>query len=222
MRGGADSGPEAGVRRPAGKRIILSLVAAVALFFGRAGADCPRHLPTNGKDTKVPKVTAHECHELAGTVLADLVIPFDYDIEKKGNSPLWGTVQTRVVRSKATGELHFYYQIHVAGAADARDGIEFFCIFGIGGIPLEAWVGYRGDAAGFVEPRSIFASWWNYNKPPRLNGIHFWVPRIHSGEKSNMLLIKSKAKGYSREGTLSMDTSMRQLPYALKGVYVPK
>ena len=47
-------------------------------------------------------------------------------------------------------------------------------------------------------------------------------PEDPIGAKSNLLVVKSKAKGYSSDGTLTMETALHQKQYALKGVFVPR
>ncbi len=127
-------------------KILLLVAMVTALLINVASAACPKHLPTDTKPVRVPPVTAHDCPELVGTIVHDEVVPFKLWPERGDRSPLWGTVQCRIVRSKKTQALHFYYQVFPSGGyiysiPPKAEIIEEVRIYGFGGSPREAWMG---------------------------------------------------------------------------------
>lgn len=109
-------------------------------------------LPPGGPAIPLPAgTTAAAEPDLAGTVLRDALIPFTISV---GGAPVFqGVLQDRVVRSSASGRLHFYRRIR-----DTRRGLNGV----VRSVTIESFAAsprlqadWRPDGLGTVAPTTV-------------------------------------------------------------------
>jgi hypothetical protein len=105
-------------------RFVVASAFAASIFASPAWASV--WLSPGAAPSALPGTTAAAESDLAGVVVEDRLTPFT--IALPGGAPLFqGKLQARIVRSNATGLLHFVYRIR-----DTRQGLN--------GIVKSAWV----------------------------------------------------------------------------------
>ncbi len=175
-------------------KVVRSVLAlAVLLIVSPAWAWPPLWL-TPGTWGAVSGTTAAQLPELAGVVVYDRVRPFEIR-DAAGILLFEGSLQDRVVRSTATGDLHFYYRVRDTNPAlfgnlaivDTRD---FSGLFGV-------HVDYRPDGLGTEAPSRAVRS-----GDGALVRFVFWPNPISGGEASRFCFVKPLGIDEFMEGGL--------------------
>jgi hypothetical protein len=121
----------------------IGTLAFMAFTTGAADATA---LPLPIGDTVISGTTSALRPELAGTVVEDVLVPYDF-LAGTGEH-LLGTVQNRVVRSTLDGTFDFYWRI-IPEATSTGD-IVALRVGGFGLFPLDG--DFRLDGVGSVGP----------------------------------------------------------------------
>jgi hypothetical protein len=125
------------------KRLTLALATAFALGGSAHAVVLP------GGYTSLSGTTTAASPQLAGTVLADDVVPFTFT---SAGGTVSGTVQSRVVRSTLDGTLDFYWRI--ISDANSADPIV---LFRIGNFATPVYNGdYATDGLGDIGPDAAY------------------------------------------------------------------
>jgi hypothetical protein len=167
------------------------------LTFGAALALCALGLTTRaiavplapGGIVATPGTTAAATPDLAGVVIADTIRPIEI---LAGNTVIRGWMQDRVVRSNATGTLHFYYRISIG---DQSNG-AILQVARASFAPAQAItdVDWRIDGLGTKNPRSAKrtadGTWVSFQHPS--------IYAIMPGEQSRFVFVKTRAKEFKQ------------------------
>lgn len=168
----------------------LALVCALALLALPAVASVA--LPP-GARVRLLGTTAAAEPDLAGVVLHDRLIPFV--IRNAAGAPVFaGRLQDRVVRSSATGHLHFYYRIR-----DTQPNLPGHLV--VAGVQPTAWgslaVDWRQDGLGAAAPVEARRAAGAADKI----SFHFAAPVIPGPIESRFFFIKTDATAFAPGGT---------------------
>lgn len=149
-----------------------------------------------GSAVPVPGATSAAEIDLAGGVILDRLIPFK--IVNPGGVVLFrGTLQNRIVRSTATGNLHFYYRIRDT-AAGLPGKIAALTTRNFRASPNLA-TSYRIDGLGTVPPtsasRSADGAQIIFRFGPQAGAT------LNAGDSSKFFELKTTAKRYNPYGT---------------------
>jgi|GEM_PF-680333 len=160
------------------KPLILALACATALGFALPAAAAVVPPSEQGFLTGT---TSAQRPELDGVVLADLLTPYSITIADLGRSAS-GVLQSRVVRSNATGTLDFYWRI----IPDADSQLDLF------GFSVDPWTGvavdtdFQTDGLGDYGPdrfvnnagiQSAFDATWYFHPPSANADTYFFFAR---------------------------------------------
>ena len=207
-------------------------MAAIASSVAAASAACPARMPgdANNNWIRVPAVTAHECSEIRGQIIKDKRIPFNYAHPNHAVPCVKGFVQTRVVRSTKTSELHFYYQVFPSYGDQSMKGdiIEQVTLYSFKW--NQTWIGYRPDGPGTISPVSAA---WLYGSdsiiriklPMKAYGDKDKNLYFGSGDKTRWIVIKTKAKDIAaidENGMMDLKTFGHGYTIRIHGMFVPK
>ncbi|WP_394822271.1 hypothetical protein [Pendulispora albinea] len=107
---------------------------------------------------------------------------------------LYGTLQTRVVRSTITGNVDFYFR--VTNAAPSSGPIVAVYVSDFTNAAWNARSDYRVDGVGTVPPTRINRS----SSPGDTFSFHFLSWPLAPGESSRQIYVQSLAKNYDRSG----------------------
>ena len=148
--------------------------------------------PATFVDVPIPGTGEAARPELAGVMLEDVTKPYDF---VSGVATIFGSVQTRVVRSNLDGTLDFYWRIipaHTPRLAPIIDStIDSFRVGGFGAIPLDA--DWRNDMVGMTTPitaRNFGGGFVSY----LFNGLGV-------GNFSNYFFLDTQATAYAAVGS---------------------
>ena len=130
-----------------GKILFAGALAGMATLLAAGAALAISVLLPPGVTLGVPPTTAAAEPSLAGLVIHDTLLPFTITTPA-GALVCAGRLQDRVVRSRRTGRLDFYYRIRDTSGPGA---IGRLATSAFGGLPLR--VAYRTDGLGTVPPR---------------------------------------------------------------------
>jgi hypothetical protein len=164
-----------GLWRASGGLKVLSIAAAFALTV---------LLPPGG-NLPVPPMTAAAEPDLNGVVIHDALVPFAIKGLASDTVVCSGTLQDRVVRSRKTGHLHFYYRIRNTSGPGVVSRITTSSFAG-----LVLRVAFRTDGLGTVSPRVAAR-----NAAPGMFVTFAFDPPISCGQhqESRFMLIKTAA-----------------------------
>ncbi len=171
-------------------RAVIQL-AALLLAISTSEALASLRLSPGGAITLLGTTAATES-DLAGDVLRDNLSDFAIK-DASGTLVFQGKLQNRVVRSRATGRLHFYYRVR-----DTMPGLPGViarittCCFGSDPVAVD----YRTDGLGTV-------SWTSAKRPaaqPQEVLLYFGLPGLPAGAESRFVHIKTGATGFAADG----------------------
>jgi hypothetical protein len=170
-------------------RSLLRLAAPLALALTLVAAESQAvPVPPGGAPVALAGTTAAATPDLAGVVVQDVMRPF-------AAGPIKGFLQDRIVRSNATGTLHFYYRIILDAKAPGR--VTAVRKFGFDPAAAPTDANWRMDGMGTRAPiaaqRTADGAWVSFN--------HL-VPAasISPGESSRFVFVKTRAKEYKLSG----------------------
>jgi hypothetical protein len=150
---------------------LLLIVAASTLgAVGAYGQSVP--LPPGSIGVPLPGTTSALEPDLAGTVLADQLIPFTVFDNATGGIALTGTLQDRVVQETLTGNLDFYGRIVLTDFGNNLAAIDSIGMGSFAGFNVNA--NFRTDDLGMQGPDAASRSsdgsevGWYFESPARL------------------------------------------------------
>ena len=126
--------------------VVMRILAGAAVFVLWASS-AEAVLVNPGDNLALPGTTAAAEPQLAGTVLADELIPFSFSAGP-GLGNITGQVQQRVVRSSVDGTIDFYWR--VINNANSAAAIGSFRVGGF--VSPEYNANWRSDGVGDIAP----------------------------------------------------------------------
>ena len=193
--------------RGAETRNSVTVMALAMTLFTTTLAQAVTLPPNNG--VALPGTTVIVRPELAGTIVADVITPWD---DLNGDS---GTFQSRVVR-EASGTLDFYYQV----ANDTTSALPVFGInvgdFGTFSIDVDFRTD-RNGTRGFDQAASATF--------PGHNAISFFVQDnapIAPGEESLLMFIRTDARAFTiDDSTFATEIDLIGGPFGFLSAFAP-
>jgi len=172
------------------KRLTLALTVALALGGSAQAVILP------GGYTSLGGTTTAASPQLAGTVLEDDVVPFTFS---SAGGTVFGTVQSRVVRSTLDGTLDFYWRI--ISNANSADTITQFRLANFVA-PLYSG-DYATDGLGDIGPDAAFKF-----PGPGVNFVfgHDGGSELAAGMSSYFFFLDTSANSYNRSAFYDLTT----------------
>jgi hypothetical protein len=166
-------------------RFAVPFVLALVLSTTRSGAVI---VPPGGAAVPLAGTTAAATPDLPGIVVQDVMRPF-------AAGPVKGVLQDRIVRSTATGTLHFYYRVILDPQVPAR--VIAVRKFGFNPAAAPTDSDWRMDGLGTRAPktaqRTADGAWVSFNHLAAGSSIA-------ASESSRFVYIKTRAKQYTLTG----------------------
>lgn len=176
----------------------VGIAAAAAAFFCASPARAwPPVWLTPNTWGNVTGTTSAQLPDLAGTVIHDRVRAFEIR-NAAGNTVYKGNLQDRVVRSTATGDLHFYYRVRDTDPAFVGDLVAIDAMgFGpFAGVHAD----YRPDGLGTEAPARA-----SRTADGTTVRFAFWPNPIDGGESGKFCLVKPiGADDYAEGGMVTL------------------
>ena len=172
------------------KRLTLALTVALALGGSAQAVILP------GGYTSLSGTTTAASPQLAGTVIEDDVVPFTFS---SAGGTVFGTVQSRVVRSTLDGTLDFYWRI--ISNANSADTITQFRL---GNFVAPLYSGdYATDGLGDIGPDAAFKF-----PGPQVNFVfgHDGGSELGPGMSSYFFFLDTSANSYNRSALYDLTT----------------
>ncbi len=171
--------------------LVSATAGGLALLCTGAAMAVSVLLPPGGS-LPTPSTTAATEPTLNGVVIHDALVPFKI-VTPDGTVLCSGNLQDRVVKSKKTQRLDFYYRIRDTQGTGAVGRIA---TLGFGGLALR--VAYRTDGLGTVPPRLAARS----AAPGAMVTFTFSDPPVSCAQhqESRFILIRTPATTFTPSG----------------------
>jgi len=189
-------------------------LTATALIQPRAGAA----IITVGQSYTPTGTTAAARPELNGTVLADTTVPIDDNFGSAFNFA--GSLESKVVRSSATGHLIFEYQLTQSTPQPGAPGDVASALLVTNFYGYTTDVDYRTDEGGTVAPSNITRIQENN---PTFQTLRWDFGPLANGQTTDKLIVLTNANDYQSlyGGGILMSNGTSTVDLSIHPVYQP-